>query len=194
MYKLTAFALLALFAVPSAPRAQAPLAPEADLDPENALLSTRTGTWDVVETVWATPGAEPTTTRFVAERAMVGAFLQETARPAPDHDGPDFRRIYYLGFHRGEGRWKYVSIDTRNPVGLMPASSFGPSADGRIELRFEPFAVPGADGTWQMLRMEETIRFEGDDREVAEERFIMADGSGDAWLAFRYEYTRRRAD
>jgi hypothetical protein len=34
-------------------------------------------------------------------------------------------------------------MDTRNPVGLMPAASFGPGENGRITLTFEPFAIAG---------------------------------------------------
>jgi hypothetical protein len=36
---------------------------------------------------------------------------------------PDFRFIEYLTFNRVEVRWQYVSMDTRAPIGLVPARS-----------------------------------------------------------------------
>lgn len=163
-----------------------------ELGPENAQLAQRAGNWNVVETISLSPGAAATSTRYVAERTIIGPFLQETMQPAPGSEIPDFRRIYYLSFHRVEGRWKYVSLDTRNPVGLMPATSFGPGEPGTITLRFEPFAIPGpgTDVTGQMLRMEETISVQDADHDTAEEYFMMADGTGQAWLAYKYEYVR----
>ena len=164
-----------------------------ELGPENAQLAQRVGVWEVVETIWASPSATPTATTYVAERTMIGSFLQEIIQPAPGSTTPDFRRMYYLSFHRVEGCWKYVSLDTRNPVGLMPAKSFGPGEPGRISLRFEPFAIPGPGPTvtGQMLHMEETISLHDADHDSAEERFLMADGSGQMWLAYKYDYVRR---
>ena len=46
-------------------------------------------------------------------------------------DVPDFKRIAFQYYDRVAGRWQYVSIDTRFPVGIMPARSFGPE-DGRL--------------------------------------------------------------
>lgn len=125
---------------------------------------------------------------------MIGAFLQEIIQPAPGSAVPDFRRIYYLSFNRVEGRWKYVSMDTRNPVGLMPAASFGPGDKGTITLMFEPFAIAGAgmNVAGQMLRMDEIMIQKDAGHDLAEERFMLADGSGKAWLAYRYEYVRRQ--
>ncbi len=165
-----------------------------ELGPENSQLAQRVGVWDVVETIWNLPGATPTSNTYVVERKMIGSFFQEIIQPAPESTVPDFRRIYYLSFHRVEGCWKYVSLDTRNPVGLMPATSFGPGEPGRITLRFEPFAIPGpgANVTGQMLRMEETISLQDADHDIAEEHFLMADGRGQMWLAYKYEYVRRR--
>ncbi len=163
------------------------------LGSENGQMAQRTGTWDVVETVWASPGAVPTSHKYMAERKMVGPFFQETIQPAPGSAAPDFRRMYYLSFNRVEGRWKYVSLDTRNPVGLMPAASFGPGEKGQITLTFEPFALPGpgANVTGQMLRMDEIMMQKDATHDMAEERFMMADGSGKMWVAYRYDYVRR---
>ncbi len=163
------------------------------LGSENGRMAQRTGAWDVVETVWASPGAVPTSHKYVAERKMVGPFFQEVIQPAPGSAAPDFRRMYYLSFNRVEGRWKYVSLDTRNPVGLMPAASFGPGENGQITLMFEPFALPGpgANVTGQMLRMDEIMVQTDAAHDMAEERFMMANGSGKMWVTYRYDYTRR---
>ncbi|HEX6451410.1 MAG TPA: DUF1579 family protein, partial [Trebonia sp.] len=85
--------------------------------PEEKQLAERAGTWTVIATMWPAPGAEPIVTDgLVAERAMIGLYLQETMHPGPGSTGPDFRRIDYLHYDRVEGRWKYVSMDTRLPV------------------------------------------------------------------------------
>lgn len=52
---------------------------------------------------------------------MIGSYLQEFIRPASDTSSQDIKRIDYLSFQRVEGRWKYVSIEMRAPVGIMLA-------------------------------------------------------------------------
>lgn len=186
---------LALLPTTAAPAQPAPSVAKRmnALGPENGRMAQRTGTWDVVETVWALPGAVPTSHKYVAVRKMVGSFFQETLQPAPGSSAPNFRRMYFLSFNRVEGRWKYVSLDTRNPVGLMPAASFGPGDHGSITLTFEPFALPGpgANVTGQMLRMDEIMTQKDAAHDRAEEHFMMADGSGKMWVAYRYDYIRR---
>lgn len=165
-----------------------------ELGPENQAIAQQAGVWDVTETVWEAPGAVPTVTNgLVAERRMIGSALQEILRPASDVSGAGTKRIDYLSFNRVEGRWEYVSIDTRAPVGIMTASSFTRDDDGKVTLIFQPFAVagPGPDVTGQMLRMDEIIVRQGPDRDVKEQHFIMADGTGRTWLAHRYAYVRR---
>ena len=73
---------------------------------------------------------------------MIGSYLQEIMRPGPG-GGPDFRRIDYLDYDRVEGRWKYVSMDTRLPVSIMPASSFGPAENDTLRLVFQPLGFIG---------------------------------------------------
>jgi hypothetical protein len=175
---IAAFTLLpvAAFAQPALSAAQR----MNELGPENSRMAQRVGTWDVVETIWAVPDAAPSSHRYVADRKMIGQFFQETIRPLPDSAVPDFRRITYLSFNRLEGRWKFASMDTRNPVGLMPASSFGPGQDGKFTLIFEPFALPGTGEkvTGQLLHMDEVITVKDVDHDAGEEHFIVADGSG----------------
>jgi len=165
------------------------------LGAENSRLARRVGAWDVVETVWASPGAAPTSHKWIAQRTMIGSFLQEIIRSAPASAAPDIQRVDYLSFHRIEGRWKYVSMDTRAPVGIMSAESFGRSAAGRIDITFQPFAIPatqqGSRTLGQLLQMKQLIIEQDADHDRKDQYFVPADGSGKAWLAHRYAYARR---
>ena len=163
--------------------------------PEAQALAARAGTWDVVATMWPAPGAAPMVTRgLVAERRMVGVFLQEDMHPAPGQPGPAFTRIDYQQFSRVEGRWQYVSLDTRMPVGIMPAWSYDRGAGKALVLQFEPIAFVGFGPTVEgrMLRSDLTITRLDADHETKEQRFLLADGEGRPWTAVRYEYTRRK--
>lgn len=165
-----------------------------ELGPENEALAQRAGLWDMTETLWDRPGAAPvTTTGLVAERRMIGSVLQEFVRPADDTAGRNIKRIDYLHFNRVEGRWDYVSMDTRAPVGIMPAWSYERGENGRIDLTFAPLTRAGAgpDVTGQMLRMLQTITYLEVDRDVKDQFFILADGTGTKWLAHQYAYKRR---
>jgi hypothetical protein len=165
-----------------------------DLGPENAKIEGRVGLWDVTETVWAAPGVAPvTTTGLVAERTMMGQLFQEFIRPLADTSHKEIKRTDLLSFNRVEGRWEYVSFDTRAPVGLMTASSSSRGDGVTIDLVFAPFAVAGAgtEVTGQMLRMEQVIKYQDADHDVKDQYFTMADGTGTRWLAHRYTYTRR---
>ena len=98
----------------------------------------------VVSTLRLTPDAPPMVSRsLIAERKMVGVYLEEVMKPALGSDAPDFRRICYLTYFRVEGRWQYVSLDTRFPVGIMPAYSFGKGSDRELTLKFEPLGFVG---------------------------------------------------
>ncbi len=195
MFKLSSSALaLAFLLLPNAAPAQS--APPAasrmsTLGPENAQMARRAGVWDVTETVWASPGAAPVTTHAVAERKMIGAFLQETLHSAAGL--PEVLRIDYLSFHRLEGRWKYVSMDMRNPVGIMSAASFGRGSAALIDLEFQPFAVPGAGtvAVAQLMQMEEKIRMPDASHDRKDQYFVLGDGSGKPWLGHQYNYVRR---
>lgn len=164
-----------------------------ELGPENAKMAERVGLWDVTETVWDSPKAAPIVTKgLVAERRMVGQMLQETLR-SDSHSLSPILRMDYLSFNRVEARWEYVSIDTRAAVGLMTAQSYSREEDGRILITFQPFAIPGSGSqvAGQMLRMRQEIIAQGADRDVKDQYFALADGTGTAWLAHRYAYVRR---
>lgn len=180
-----------------APTQQTPSAATrlSDLGSENSQMAQRAGFWDVTETVWDSPEATPTTSKLVAERKMIGSFLQEIIEPAPNSAASDIKRIDYLSFNRVEGRWKYVSMDTRAPVGLMPAASYDRGENERITLTFEPFAIAGSgtNVTGQLLRMEQIIIQQDADHDQKDQYFVLADGTGEKLLAHRYAYARRRS-
>jgi hypothetical protein len=117
--------------------------------PQELGLRSRTGTWEVITTMWPKPGAAPVVTRgLVAERAMVGPILQEIMRPAPGSSAADFRRIDYMHFDRVEGRWKYVSMDTRFPVSISR-----PDADHETKKQY--FNMASGDGRpWLFVQYE----------------------------------------
>jgi hypothetical protein len=124
---------------------------------------------------------------------MIGSFLEEVIEPAPNSPTADIKRIDYLSFNRIEGRWKYVSMDTRAPVGLMPAASVDRGEEGTIRLTFEPFAVPvpGSHVTGQLVLMQEIISHSNANHDRKDQYFNLADGTGKSWLGHRYEYVRR---
>ena len=166
----------------------------SEAGPEQAMLEKQTGTWDVVASLWPAPGAQPIVSRgIVAERTMVGSILQEKMQPAPGSQTPAFTRLDFLNFDRVEGRWKYVSMDTRFPVSIMPARSFGPAVDGKIDVQFEPqgFVGFGPEVEGRFMISDMTIPLSTADHMEKEQHVMMANGTGKSWLFVRYEYTRR---
>jgi len=172
-----------------------PISRMQELGDEGKQLASSVGQWDVLFTMWPAPGAEPVVTKgLVAERKMVGIYQQEIMKPAPGTKTPDFTRMAYVTFSRVEGRWQYVSLDTRFPVGLMPAYSFGKAKPGEpLKLIFEPiaFAGTGTEVEGHMMRSDLSITREND-REVFQQHFISSDGTEREWLAVQYVYTRRK--
>ncbi len=163
--------------------------------PEAEALARRSGTWTVVMTLRPSPNATPlVTTGMIAERRMVGLFLEEVMRPAPSSNLPDFRRISYLTYNRVEARWQYVSLDTRFPAGIMPAWSFAQEVGRKLVLQFEGlgFVGFGPQVEGRLTRSDYVITRESDDREFARQYWMQADGTGRRWLAVEYEYTRSR--
>lgn len=163
--------------------------------PEENDLRARVGTWEVTATLWPAPGAQPIVTRgLVAERVMIGPILQEIMHPAPGSNAEDFRRLDYLNFDRVEGRWKYVSMDTRFPVSIMPAWSFGPAQDNKIVLQFatQAFVGFGAEVEGRFMVSDMNISKADADHELKQQHVNMATGGGPPWLFVQYEYTRKR--
>jgi hypothetical protein len=187
---------VALASTGPAPSAQAPSAAERlnQPGPEAAMLAARVGSWDVVSSIEPTPGAAPlVTTGIVAERRMIGSYLQEIWRMASPTSG-DALRMSYLYFNRVESRWQYVSLDTRFPVGIMPATSFDRGEPRRLTLFFEPlgFVGLGPDVDGKMVRSNLVLTFADDDHDSLEQYWVKSDGSGREWRATHYTYTRRK--
>jgi hypothetical protein len=161
--------------------------------PETKELMQRAGRWNVVITLRLSPDAKPiVTSGLVAERNMVGQYLEEVLQPAPGSSTPDFRRISFLYYSRVEGRWQYVSMDTRFPVGIMPAWSFEKPTAGKITLEFENlgFVGLGQEVEGRLMHSNYVMTRKSADHEFARQYWTQADGTGRQWLAVQYEYTR----
>jgi hypothetical protein len=178
------------------PDANSAVARMSQPGPEEKQLKDTVGVWDVVFILRTSADAQPVETReLVAERTMVGSILQEILHPASGSKAPDFRRIDYLNFDRVEGRWKYVSMDTRFPVSIMPAWSRGPARDGKITLEFEPQAFVGfgqaVEGRYMVSEM--VVSRPDANHETKQQHVLMADGaSSGGWILAEYQYTRRQ--
>jgi hypothetical protein len=162
--------------------------------PEAHFLEGRVGLWDVTETIWPAPGATPIkSTGLVAERVMIGSLLQEFLRPPADTARTAVKRTALLCYNRLDGRWDYLSFDTRDPVGMMPAWSLTRGDLNRIELSFAPMAIPGAGAAdmGEFLRMRQVMSTTDARHDVNDQYFTLADGTGTEWLAHRYDYVRR---
>jgi hypothetical protein len=197
--QLAAIACGVAASVPASAREQTP-PPAAAMrmqqpGPEEQQLRQRSGTWSVVSRFRPTPDAAPVVSDgLIAEREMIGLYLQEVMKPDAGSKVPGFSRIAYQYFSRVEGRWQYVSLDTRFPVGIMPAWSFGREKDGKLVFQFESLAFVGigADVEGRMIRSNLEISRESDDHEFIRQFWVQADGTGREWLAVEYEYRRRR--
>jgi hypothetical protein len=163
--------------------------------PEAQLLQRTVGQWRVVATFRPTADATPIVTKdLVAERRMLGLYLEEVMQPVGSPGAGGFRRVAYLTYSRVEGRWQYVSLDTRFPVGIMPAYSFGKGTSRELILQFEPLAFVGlgSEVEGRMIRSNLVITRPDEDHEIVRQYWITPDGSEREWLAVEYDYTRIR--
>ncbi len=163
--------------------------------PEAQALVRRAGFWDVSITSWDGPGAKPVVlSGLVAERRMIGPMLEEVLHPVDGAAGASFSRADFLTFNRLEGRWQYMSMDSRVPDGLMSAYSLDADPEQRVFMSFLPFATPHIGGNGaigQLWRMEQVIARQDADHEVKEQYFTAAGSAPVKWLGNRYSYTRR---
>lgn len=176
---------------------RAPSAAQELLRPraEDRSLMAETGTWDVTSTLVLTPDAKPIVSRgLIAERTMIGNYQQEVMKPAPGSGVPDFRRLAYLHYFRVEGCWQYVSMDTRFPVGIMPAKGCEKPVNGVLTLTFDslPFVGLGAEVEGRTINSNLQVMHDGPDHEFIRQYWTRADGTGRRWLAVQYEYRRHR--
>ena len=163
---------------------------------EARALAQLAGRWDVVATFRASPQAQPIVSKgLIADREMIGLYLQEVMKPAPGSTLPDFRRTSFLTYSRLEGRWQFVSIDTRMPVGIMPAYSFGKESAAKLTLTFESLAFVGMGAAVEgrMVRSNYVITRDSTNHDLAQQYWVQADGSETQWLAVEYAYTRQTA-
>ena len=123
---------------------------------------------------------------------MVGLYLQETMRPAPGSGVPDFQRLAYLTYNHVEARWQYTSMDTRAPIGIMSAKSYGNEHSSDITVYFEGFALPGfgPEVEGRFVRARHVMKRESDDHDFAQQYWTAVGGR--EWLTVQYEFTRRR--
>ena len=139
----------ALFAVTTS-SAQVQLAKP---DAQTEQLRSMAGSWDVVMTFRPSPGMVPqVATGIVAERTMIGDYLQEVMRPElAAGAADDFRRISYLVHNKTDSRWEYSSIDTR-VRGVMTRSNFGNERGMEITFFMQSFALPMEFGGMAVAR------------------------------------------
>lgn len=176
------FVTLASFAAADPKQTAAPSAAERmqHPGPEEQQLKRRTGTWTVKMTFRPTPDAAPNVTEhLVAERTMVGLYMEEVMHPEAGATMPDFKRLAYQYYSRVEGRWQYVSMDTRFPVGIMPAYSFANESDGKLTMEFESLAFVGLGSQVEgrMIRSNLEIVRDGADHEFVRQYWVQADGT-----------------
>jgi hypothetical protein len=158
--------------------------------PEAQRLTRQVGAWDVVMTVRPTADATPIVMRnLIAERTMVGLYLNEVMRPAAGANVPDFRRIDYLTYDPVQTRWEYASIDTRAPIGIMFARSVEVERGPDITVYFDNFANPGIGTVGGSVRARHVDKAETNDRHIKQQYWTVP--GQPEWLAVQYEYTRR---
>jgi hypothetical protein len=81
-----------LSTVKASPRVPAAVARMQEPGPEARALAKLVGRWDVAATFRASPSATPIVTKgLIADREMVGLYLQETMKPAPSTSAPSSR-------------------------------------------------------------------------------------------------------
>lgn len=193
---LLTLASVLVYAQGNATEAQSVMNRLNEFGPEAKALVQRAGTWDVTITSWDAPGAAPTVlSGLVAERRMIGPMLEEVLYTPPGAAVTPFSRADFLTFNRLEGRWQYMSMDSRVPDGMMTAYSLDPDPENHIYMSFLPFASPlviGSIATGQLWRMEQVITRSDSDHEVKDQYFTVAGTDPVKWLGNRYAYTRKK--
>jgi Protein of unknown function (DUF1579) len=163
--------------------------------PQTEEIKAMAGTWDVVMTFRPNPDAPATVAKdLLAERTMIGQYLQESMRPARQPAAPesDFRRISYLAYNRTDGRWEYSSIDTR-VTGIMTRVNFGGALATGVPFYIQSFTLPIEFGDklgGRALRLREEMRRTSADRDELLQYWTLPGGT--EWLAVHYQYLRRR--
>jgi len=195
--RVIAGSVIGVCAATATPRAEAPVvrSPVGHVAsrPETERLTERVGGWDVVMTLRTASNAKPIIIAgLIAERTIIGPYLQEIMKPAPGSKVPDFRRIDYLTYNTLQRRWQYLSMDTRAAVGLMFAQGVGSDQGGDITVSFADFPAPtefGPELAGHFMRARHVLTRESDSREVVRQYWTV--GAFPEWVGVQYEYTRR---
>lgn len=178
---------------PSTRPAASANATTAASSPELEGLARRAGTWEVKMTMRPTPDAEPiVVTGLIAERTVIGPYLQEIMKPGPGSDAQDFRRIDYLTYNPLQRRWQYLSIDTRATIGLMYAQGTGRDEGRDLTVYFNDAPAPtelGPAVSGRFMRARHVLTRESHRRELVRQYWEV--GGSAEWLAVQYEYTRK---
>jgi hypothetical protein len=84
-------------------------------------------------------------------------------------------------------------MDTRFPVGIMPAYSFDRGTASEVTLEFAPIAFVGvgAEVEGKMLRSNLVVTHDGNDHDIVRQYWTTSDGTGRKWLGVEYDYKRR---
>jgi len=84
-------------------------------------------------------------------------------------------------------------MDTRAPIGIMAARSYGTTNFPEVTVHFDNFAIPGwgQELEGKFMRARHVITRESDDRDVTRQYWTPVGGAAE-WLAVQYEYTRKK--
>jgi hypothetical protein len=164
-------------------------------DARTEALRAMTGTWEVAMTFRPNPDLPPVVAEgIVAQRTMMGQYLQEVMQPAPGvaSGDADFRRVSFLAYNPTDSRWEYSSVDTR-VTGVMTRINFGGESAADLSFHMPSFTLPlefGEKMGGRALRLRERMQRLSADREELLQYWTLP--GREEWLAVRYVYTRRR--
>lgn len=163
--------LAALALVAGVARAEAP-------DPQHVALAALAGTWDVTQSFYASPGAQPAIDKGSADFAMVlnGRHLRQSLHIASK---VPFEGLGYIGYDPAAGHWFSTWMDV-NFSGLIVA--WGDHDDATDTYSFTG-TMAGAIPLREVLHISDKDHFRYDYYETR---------NGRESLAVRLDYARRR--
>lgn len=143
--------------------------------------------------MWPAADTEPVTMPpAVARRRMIqDVYLEEVMEPAPGSDEPPFTRTAFLSFNDLNGRYEYVSLDTRFPPMMFETAFDNTLMNGNtITVYHDAFISPGFDPATagQLVKQRRDIIVENQDRVVVRQYWTLP--AGEEFLAVESVYTR----
>jgi hypothetical protein len=195
------FLVIYIVAVVPVASGQTPPASATTSESVPLLIRQMDGTWDVRQRMWPAAGASAVNLpSAVAQRHLIGGtFIEEIMElPAGSKDEP-FTRIAYFNYNPVNQQYEYFSIDTRAPQ-MMSEKSYEPSGQSKIgdretiNLLGESFVAPRwGESSNVAFRYRLEIGPVEKDHQLARLYLTPQSASGaKEFLAFEYEYTRRR--